>query len=383
MLVAVAAAAAVAVAGRRATLASGIVLTSMGLEALSSLPTAVDLGTSSFLVLVTVVVLSGLLLGARAVVIASAAVLGLVPTTLALFGQIGPLYEGLTSRDASRLLIFELIVAGLGAMMWLAFRTFDRVRMAAEERYALEARLWHLQRLEIVGGMASGLAHQLKNVLAVTQSTAEFLRGQVDPDIREAGDDLREAVGRGTEWVRELLTMARREQPSGEEIDLASWVERFGRVAMQLLGGERRFELRCADPAPAWIDTTHLEQVVLNLLTNARDATALRGTVVLSVRPIEQREAAALGSSLEIPMQVLLEVSDNGPGVPPEVLPLLFEPFVTTKPRGKGTGLGLSTVRSIVQSWKGCVTAESRPGTGATFRVFLPRARMQALAGLA
>ena len=375
LLVAVAALAAIVLARRYPGLASGIVLGSMGLEALSSLAAAPDLGTSALLVLAALVVLSGLLLGARAVVVALAAVLSLVPATLAIFGRYGPLLEGLTTRDASRLLVFELVAGGLGAMTWLAFRTFEQVRAAAEERYAFEARLWHLQRLEIVGAVVGGVAHQLKNVLAVTQGTAELLEEHTDPEVRAAGSDLRGVATRGAEWARQLLDLARRDEPQGEEVDVAAWAKRFERVGVRLLGQQRTFEFHCVGPAPAFLDPAHLEQVVLTLLTNARDATPPRGTVVLSVRPLDEPKAAALGSTLPDRRQVMLEVSDDGTGVAPEVVPRLFEPFVTSKPRGKGTGLGLFTVRSIAQSWKGCACAENRPEAGATFRVFLPRSK--------
>jgi two-component system cell cycle sensor histidine kinase/response regulator CckA len=157
-------------------------------------------------------------------------------------------------------------------------------------------------------------------------------------------------------------------------IDVAQTVESLRPLVTRLIGPRCALALRVEGGAAALIDPSQVEQVVLNLAANARDAMAGAGLVTVGVRSVPRGEALALGSTLEASRQVVIEVRDRGTGIAPELHDRIFEPFVTTKPRGQGTGLGRATVRSIATGAGGSVALESAPGDGATFRVFLPEA---------
>ncbi|HYD41703.1 MAG TPA: ATP-binding protein [Anaeromyxobacter sp.] len=360
-------------APRRPTVAASLVIGSIALETLLSLVTATHVGAlSSLLVVLVLVMASGLFLGERAVAPATAAGAVLVPVALSLSQRYGAWLERLPPYDAARLLVFEVCVVGTGFMTWLTIRTFNRVLAAAEERRRLELHLQHLQRLEMIGSLASGFAHDLKNVLSVAGGVAGVLERHPDPAVRDAATDLDRACASGASAVRHLLDVARREEPERVVLDVADGVGRLRRMATRLVGPNHALELHAAGPAPALLDPLELEQLVLNLVANARDATPDGGTVSLAVRPLDRKEAAQLGSTLAAAQQVLVEVRDDGPGVPPELQARIFEPWFTSKPRGHGTGLGLSTVRAIATASGGGVALSSAAGAGAAFRVFLP-----------
>jgi signal transduction histidine kinase len=373
--VALVAAGAFLVARSRPVLASAVLLVAVGLEAFASLAATPDLGASALLVILLLILGSGVLLGHRAAAAAAASVVLLVPLTLAIGGRFGPSLERLSPQEVSRLIIFELCAIAVGVLTWHTLRTFARILAAAEERRQLEVRLLHLQRLELLGMVAGGVAHDFKNVLGVLVGAAGELERVGDPLVREIAAGLRDTANSGMAAVRQLLDLARREEPSHGVVDVAAEARgRLQRSAVRLLGHRCRLELEVAGPAHAVIDTVQLEQVVLNLVANARDAVGEGGLVRLAVRPLARDAAAAAGSRVVAPEQVLIEVGDDGPGVPEELRDRIFEPFLTTKPRGQGSGFGLATVRAIAEGVGGCAVCSAREGGGAAFRVFLPRA---------
>lgn len=362
-------------APRRPTVAASLVLGPIALDVLVSLGSATDVSAlSSLLAVLLLVMASGLFLGARAVALATIAAAVLVPVALGVSRHYGAWLERLPPYDAARLLVFEVCVAGAGLMTWLTLRTFNRVVAAAEERRRVELHLQHLQRLEVIGGLASGFAHDLKNVLSVAGGVAGVLERHPDRAVRDAAADLDRACANGAAAVRHLLDVARREEPERAVLDVAERVERLRRMATRLVGPNHALELHAAGPAHALLDPLELEQLVLNLVANARDATPDGGTVSIAVRPLERKEAAQLGSTLAAARQVVVEVRDDGPGVPAELQARIFEPWFTSKPRGHGTGLGLSSVRGIATGSGGAVALSSAAGAGAAFRVFLPAA---------
>jgi signal transduction histidine kinase len=360
-------------ARRRPLLASGLVLGAIAFEVLVSLANPSDAGSLSSLLAIEVLVMaSGLFLGERFVAPAALAAGLLVPGALALSGRYGHGLQRMPAYDAAFLVVFEACNAAVGLMIWLTLRTFKRVLDAAEERRRLELQLQHVQRLEVLGTLAGGFAHDLKNVLAVTRGVAGLLDGHADPQVRDAARDLEEASVAGAAAVGQLLDVARRDEPQRANLDVAQLAGRLRRLVERLLGPNHSLEMSASGPAPALLDPLQLEQVLLNLAANARDATPSGGSIAMAVRPLERKEAAALGSTLATPRQVLVEVRDQGPGVPPELRDRIFEPYFTSKPRGQGTGLGLAVVRSIARASGGCVALQSEPGNGATFRVFFP-----------
>jgi len=373
LAVAAVSSAAFVLARRRPVLASGLVLGAIGFEVLTSLANAADAGSLSSLLAIEVLVMaSGLFLGERTVGPSALAAALLVPGALALSGRFGHLLERMPPDDAAFLVVFEACNAAVGLMIWLTLRTFSRVLAAAEERRRLELQLQHLQRLEVLGTLAGGFAHDFKNVLAVVGGVAGALDRHADPGVREAARDLEEASSRGAAAVGQMLDVARRDEPRRVVLDAAKEIEGLRRMAARLVGPNHALDMAVDGPAPALLDPAQLEQVVLNLAANARDAAPRGGAVSIAVRPLGREEAATLGSTLAAPRQVLIEVRDDGPGVPPELGDRIFEPFVTSKPRGQGTGLGLTTVRTIAVASDGCVALQSAPGAGAAFRVFFP-----------
>ncbi len=240
----------------------------------------------------------------------------------------------------------------------------------------LEDQLRRAQKLEAIGRLAAGIAHDFTNVLALIRMKAEMLRRHVeerDPRRRYV-DDILGSTERGTALTRDLLTFGRQRVVSREPIDLVELLRRFEGSLRSLVTD--RLELRIVlppEPLPVLGEPPQLERVLMNLVTNARDATPAGGRVVVSAArtPIGDPEAAGVERAGDY---AELSVADTGAGIRPEDLTSLFEPFFTTKEHGKGTGLGLSIAYAIVKQHGGHIRVASEPGQGATFTVLLPLA---------
>ena len=325
-------------------------------------------------VLPVVVLATGLFFGARAALLASAAGGFVYPVVLLVAGRIGPAAGGIPPLELSRMITTEGAVGGAGILTWLAIRTFARIHADAEERRALESRLQNAQRLQVVGELAGVAAHDFRNILGVVFNSASLLSSSGDAEARRIGAELLQSARSGQGITSRLLSLARRDEPRRGVIDVARAVEQIEPLVTRLIGPACTLELHADGRATAVADPAEVEQVVLNLAANARDAMSGAGRVTVRVRSLERGEAAGFGSKLEAPRQVLLGVADHGTGIAPELHESIFEPFVTTKPRDEGTGLGLATVRSIVTASGGALALDSAPGAGARFRVFLPEA---------
>jgi two-component system cell cycle sensor histidine kinase/response regulator CckA len=239
----------------------------------------------------------------------------------------------------------------------LVLRDVTARRKAEQRAQELKVQLEHAQRLEAVGRLAGGVAHDFNNLLTAVGGGAAFLQDHADPDVREIATELRAAQERGAALTRQLLSFARKEVTSPKVIDLAAFLERE-RVLLQRILGERLvLDLDPVGPATVVLDEGQLEQVLLNLTVNARDAMDDQGTLYVGCR-VED------GS-------VVLVVRDTGSGMTEDVRQRLFEPFFTTKGT-KGTGLGLSTVHGIVSNAGGTIHVDSQPGRGAEFHIRLP-----------
>jgi signal transduction histidine kinase len=262
---------------------------------------------------------------------------------------------------------FGLMICAITLVLaWM--RSDDTRRMLASmlehEKRALEAEaeLWQARKLGALGRMAGGVAHDFNNLLTVMQTCVSAAIEQLPPGggAREPLRDVDHAIGRAAALTAQLLAYAREQPIAARPFDpqpvLADLVRLLGRT----LPGEIALRVELADRLP-WIHAapSQLEQVVMNLVVNARDAMPRGGTLTL-------RGRAAGEGRLE------LSVSDTGAGIPDAVRPHLFEPFFTTKPRGEGTGLGLATSYGIVRQLGGDIRVESVPGQGATFVVELP-----------
>jgi two-component system, cell cycle sensor histidine kinase and response regulator CckA len=244
------------------------------------------------------------------------------------------------------------------------------------ERRKLEQQFLRSQRMESIGTLAGGIAHDLNNVLAPILLSIDLLRGDLHPDDRnEILDSLEASASRGAEMIGQVLTFARgaesgrrlRVQPGTLIHDLEKLSsETFPRSIAVISEVEAGLPFVDGDP-------TQLHQVLLNLCVNARDAMPAGGTLTLGAKRVEIAERSAHASATTPPgIYVILSVEDSGVGIPHDQLDRIFDPFFTTKAVGSGTGLGLSTSLAIVQSHGGFIRVYSEPGVGTTFRVYLP-----------
>jgi signal transduction histidine kinase len=237
-------------------------------------------------------------------------------------------------------------------------------------------------RMAAVGLLAGGIAHDFNNVLTVISATAELalLTQETSGPVRRALDDILRASDRAAGLTRQLLAFARRQVLHPRLLSLNEVVSGLEKLLRTLLGeGVELATVLALDLHPVLADPVQMEQVLLNLAANARDAMPQGGTLTIATSNADLGEDFASTHPGSAPgPHVCLEVWDTGPGIPGHVLPHVFEPFVTTKAPGKGTGLGLSTVYGIVKQSGGSVYAENRPGTGAVVRIYLPRAEGKA-----
>jgi len=250
------------------------------------------------------------------------------------------------------------------------------------ERVALEGQLLQAQKMEAVGRLAGGIAHDFNNLLTAIRMTATLVIDELPRQSPLAGElhEIERSVDRGAALTRQLLTFSRRELMQPTLCDVAEVVAGIEPMLRRLIGKDTSLVVRA--PLQPWrvlADCGQLEQVIMNLALNARDAMPEHGTLEIAVAVVSVDEETARAKPGLLPRDyVMITVSDTGSGMTPEVQSHLFEPFFTTKEVGKGTGLGLSTVYAIVQRCGGAVFAESREGEGATFTVYLPRAAADA-----
>ncbi|MCC7075465.1 MAG: PAS domain S-box protein [Deltaproteobacteria bacterium] len=247
---------------------------------------------------------------------------------------------------------------------------------AEEQRHQLEEQLHSSQRLEAVGRLAGGVAHDFNNLLSVVLANADFALEAVrkgDPlfvDITE----IRGAAERAALLTRQLLAFSRRQILEPEVVNLNHVIVGIEGMLRRLIGEDVvvTHEL-AADLGNVLADPGQIEQVIMNLAINARDAMPQGGrlTITTGNRTLDEAEASALAARPG--PSVLLVITDNGGGMDSATRGRVFEPFFTTKEKGKGTGLGLSTVHGIVTQSGGAIEVESGPGTGTTFRILLPR----------
>jgi PAS domain S-box-containing protein len=233
------------------------------------------------------------------------------------------------------------------------------------ERKRLEEQLRQAQKMEAVGQLAGSIAHDFNNMLTVISGYAEHLRDSLDGDLREMAAEVRGAAERSASLTRQLLAFSRRQVLNPQILDLAEMLRRLETLLQRLIGEHVVIDLDLpAGPALVRADPGQLEQVVVNLAINARDAMPEGGRLTVAVETVDGGDGAPA---------VRLRVTDTGTGMDEKTLERAFEPFFTTKEQGKGTGLGLSTVHGIVRQSDGEITIASRPGRGTTVEVLLPR----------
>jgi two-component system cell cycle sensor histidine kinase/response regulator CckA len=245
------------------------------------------------------------------------------------------------------------------------------------ERRALENQIKQQQKMDTVGQLAGGIAHDFNNVLSAIMMATDFLLSAHKPSDPSFSDimQIKQNANRAAALVRQLLAFSRRQTLRPQVLDLGEVLSDVGILLKRLIGEKVKFDpVHGRDLWPVKADLSQLEQVIVNLAVNARDAMPDGGK--LTVRTANIAATDVLPSTYKgMPSAdyVLVEVSDTGTGMPPEVMSQIFEPFFSTKEVGKGTGLGLSTVYGIVKQTGGFIYPESEIGKGSTFRIFLPR----------
>jgi PAS domain S-box-containing protein len=244
------------------------------------------------------------------------------------------------------------------------------------ERRRLEERLLQAQKMEAVGRLAGGIAHDFNNILTAILGYANLLAEEL-PDIKEAKDDvegIRSAAARASNLTRQLLAFSRRQPVSPRRVDLNSLVQDTERMLRRLLSENIALSLSLSSKKRVvMIDPIQVEQILLNLAVNARDAMPQGGLLSIATQDMHIDSPCAVGlDTLPAGEYVVLEVSDTGEGISPAIRDRIFEPFFTTKPKDQGTGLGLSTVYGIAKQAGGAIGCESELGSGSVFSVWLP-----------
>lgn len=256
----------------------------------------------------------------------------------------------------------------------------DASRARAHQDWsALQSQLHQTQRLEVLGQLAGGVAHDFNNLLAVILNYAELVAeelGGPEPELESAGRDIAQiqrAAERATALTHQLLAFARREIIQPRVLDLNQTVTDVEQLLRRTIGADVVLHIAlAADLWPVLADPGQIEQVLVNLAVNARDAMSGGGTLSITTANVVVEASAEADGAKRGGRHVRLQVSDTGTGMPADVVDHAFEPFFTTKPEGAGTGLGLSTVYGIVAQADGSITIQSKLGTGTTVTVLVP-----------
>ena len=250
------------------------------------------------------------------------------------------------------------------------------VCMDITERKSLEEQFRQSQKMQAIGQLASGIAHDFNNFLTVITGYSEILREEITNDGPQSTSisAISDAAERAAGLTRQLLVFSRQSIVERKAVNLNSVIGNTELIIRRLIGENIRFTLLLdSNIKPVYADQTELEQVLINLAVNARDAMPEGGELTIATQNVILDEAYVnTHVEVESGQHTLLTVSDNGVGMPPDVRSRIFEPFFTTKQPGKGTGLGLSVVHGIVKQWNGKIGAYSELGFGTTIKIYLP-----------
>ena len=271
----------------------------------------------------------------------------------------------------------EIIEAGGGKYLVTTAMDVTEQKRAAAERERLETQLLQAQKVEAVGRLAGGVAHDFNNMLAVIMGNVEMALEGTKPGqpLHAELTEIRKAAERSSALTRQLLAFARKQAVAPRAFDLNETVEGMLKMLRRLIGEHLSLSWRPGKDAGAVrMDPSQFDQILVNLCVNARDAVGESGTIAIETGEAELDEAACAGIESAVPGRYArLSVADNGCGMDEEMRGHLFEPFYTTKGLGQGTGLGLATVLGAVRQSGGFIGVESARGRGTTFNVYLPR----------
>jgi signal transduction histidine kinase/CheY-like chemotaxis protein len=252
----------------------------------------------------------------------------------------------------------------------------ERVARRTAERVALEDQLLQSQKMEAVGRLAGWVAHDFNNLLTVILGYNEMLREQLrrDGPEMEYADEVRHAAERASALTNQLLAFSRQQMAVPRVVDLNEIAQGIDKMLRRIIGEDIQLEIRLSPGIPAVkVDPSHIDQVIMNLAVNSRDAMPDGGRLIIETGEVElSGEYADRHIGLEAGWYVMLAVSDTGCGMDAATKARIFEPFFTTKEKGKGTGLGLSIVYGIVKQNGGDILVYSEPGRGTAFKIYLP-----------
>ncbi|RJP80360.1 MAG: response regulator [Desulfobacteraceae bacterium] len=261
--------------------------------------------------------------------------------------------------------------------IWAIVRDITERKNAEKEKTRLTEQLRQAQKLEAVGQLAGGVAHDFNNMLSVILGYTELVLGKTDPadPLRADFNEVFNAAGRARDITRQLLAFARQQAIDPRPLDLNLVVEGMLKMLRRLIG--EGIDLVWCPKKELWpilMDASQIDQILANLCINARDAIHDVGKIIMETKNVRIEKDDCSRHAYFVPGgYVMLTVSDNGCGMDRKTIDKIFEPFFTTKEKGKGTGLGLATIYGIVKQNQGFVNVYSEPGMGTTFRVYLPR----------
>ena len=295
--------------------------------------------------------------------------------------RVEPLYEFTAVAKDGREIQCETSVSYIdykgGTAALGVIRDITLRRQAEEERDRLRAQLTQAQKMESVGRLAGGVAHDFNNMLGVIIGRAELAMQRLESThpLYEDLQEIRKAAERSANLTRQLLAFARKQTIAPRVLDLNETVEGMLKMLRRLIGEDITLTwMPKAELWPVKVDPSQIDQILANLCVNARDAITGVGKITIETDNVQfDEEYCSLYPSFNPGEYVLLTISDNGCGMDKDTLDKLFEPFFTTKSPGKGTGLGLATVYGIVKQNNGFINVYSEPGKGSNFKIYLPR----------
>ncbi|MFH0927974.1 MAG: ATP-binding protein [bacterium] len=292
--------------------------------------------------------------------------------------------ELIASSPSGKLIPVEMRVSWLdpeatsrGYLVWIRDLTEEKRERSAREQ--MESRFRHLERLADLGKLAGSVAHDFNGFLSVIRGYCCLVQEipELKPMVQDSLSKIQLAATRATELVQRLLAFSRKPTPTFAMLPWGESVRAMAELLRTTLGPriELRISHESSEPCAISMDAAQVQQLVMNLIMNARDAMPQGGTI--SVRTSERVLFAEVAAEIGLVpgSYAVLEVVDDGPGLPDEVKRHLFEPFWTTKPPGCGTGLGLSIVKQVATNHQGGIKVSSLPGQGASFQIFLPKCR--------
>ena len=283
----------------------------------------------------------------------------------------------------------ELTVTRAGTKERPVFNAYVRdlttQKQAEAARASLEMQLQQAQKMEAIGRLAGGVAHDFNNLLTVISGRAHILLSRLKPGepMHRDVELIQKTSQRAVALTSQLLAFSRKQVVQPRVLELGPLMAELAPMLQRMIGEDLEFSvLPVEGSGRVMVDPSQMQQVVMNLIVNARDAMPNGGRVTVAVRDVQVGSATALGqASLPPGPYVTLTVSDTGTGMSADTVAHIFEPFFTTKEQGKGTGLGLSTVYGIVEQSRGHIEVQSEPGRGTTFVIYLPRVEEPVAAG--